>query len=269
MATILPGYDFGVNEVPNRETLCRQARLMKITGVGIGEIDATLVGLKSGTVTGSTDATLPAVGWMWADPGGNLWVSTDHGDVPLKRAGGGFETVRWGNTFAPETPVPRPGHCYNANPNSGIAQHSEGLSLTAGGSEAMPMWDESFDDSSLGPGFRSLGWAAATVGTQASFPRLVGRGLTLMFTNGTQSHQDFMVRMFGGARVLTTTNSWVGAFVTTASNIVQSLTRESFYGLFVAPHSGTSFAVSTRIDVHDTVYGWKYDQAVFGPGAAI
>jgi hypothetical protein len=268
--SIIPGYDFGVNEVPNRETLLRQAKNVKISGIGLDQIDATLVGIKSGPDSGTTSASLPAPGWLWADPGGSCWLETDHGPVKLKRAGGGFETRRWAQTFAPQTPVPRSGHAYTADPVNAAAQQTEGISLSAGNSEAIGMWDERFVDAADGPNNHSLLWSSETTATGDTYPRLVGRGLTLMHTQGSASPADYCVRAPAGVRAASTNQHWSGAFVTTASNILAGSSRETFFGVFVAPHSGTSFSLSgSRIDLEADCFGWKYDQAVQGPGDAL
>jgi hypothetical protein len=148
--TIVPGYDFGVNEVPNRETLLRQARFMKLSGIGLDQIDATLVGIKAGTTSGTTSSSLPAPGWMWGDPEGSLWVETDHGPVKLKRAGGGWESVRWGQTFSPQVAIPRSGDAYEPDPAAVGAAQTDGLQLPVGDSGALNMWDMIYVDSDGG-----------------------------------------------------------------------------------------------------------------------
>lgn len=265
--TVVPGYDFGVNEVPDRETLLRQARFLQVSGLDLSHIDATLIGYKGGDTSGTTSASLPSPGWMWADPGGSVWVETDHGPVKLHRDGGGFETVRWGQTFAPETAVPRPGHPWSASPAVAGAQHTDGVNLSAGDSGALGMWDEGFIDSANGAVHsRNAMLSAETVATTASFPRLVGRGITLIYIQGTQTPLDFTTRTPAAFRVLTTNNHWSGAFISAFSNVIGGLDREVWYGMFLAPHSGTSHAANV---MHDTCFGWKFDAGLAGPGDAI
>lgn len=268
--TIIPGYDFGVNEVPNRETLIRQAKFMKISGIGLDQIDATLVGYKSGTTSGTTGSSLPAPGWMWADPSGSLWLETDHGPVKMHRDGGGFESVRYAQSYAPETIDSHPGSPYLADAADSTARQTEGVNLGAGASETISLWDEFFSDSNNGVGSNSLMMNAETMPTGTTYPRLVGRGLTLFYVAGSQSHHDFCCRVPGAIRVASTNNHWSGAFITTASNVISGNTKEQFYGVFIAPHSGTSLPVTgSRIDMEGTTFGWKYDQSVSGPGAGV
>ncbi len=267
--SIEPGHDFGVAEVPTRETLLRTARFLRISGLGLDQVDTALVGLKAGTTSGTTSASLPSPGWLWADPGGSLWVETDFGPVKMKRSGGGFESRRWGSSHQPETPVPRPGHPFQADVVNAAAQQTDGISLGAGGSEAIGMWDEVFADSTLGSRLVSHMFAAETNSTNESFPRLVGRGITLVYVNGTQTPWDFCIRNAAGFRVIGSTNAWSGAFISSFSNIVSGFSREHWYGVFLAPHSGTSLvSFPSVINMHDTVYGWKFDQAAYGPGDA-
>lgn len=267
---IIPGYDFGVNEVPNRETLLRQARYMKISGIGLDQIDASLVGYKSGTTSGTTSSSLPAPGWMWADPGGSLWIETDHGPVKLHRDGGGFESVRYGQSYSPESSPPWPGSPYRPDAADAIATQTEGINLGAPASECISLWDELFTDANNGANSESIMWSAETMPSGTTYPRLVGRGLTLGRVIGSASHFDFCCRVPAGMRVIGTNNAWSGAFVVQASNVIGASNKEAWYGIFVCPHSGTSLVGNaTRITMHGDCYGWKYDQVVFGPGAAV
>jgi len=266
--SITPGYDFGVHEVPTRETLLRQARNMRVSGIGLDQIDASLVGIKSGTSSGTTSASLPSPGWMWADPGGSLWVETDHGAVKLKRAGGGFESVRWAQSYAPEVSPVHPGSPYNSTPAD--VNQTEGVNLEAGASESVSMWDALFNNSDNGALSQSLMFNAETMASGVTYPRLVGRGITVMHVNGTQSHYDFCLRRPSGVRVLSTTNAWSGGFVSSDSNTILGANKEHWYGIFISPHSGTSLAPAAgTAAMHGTASGWKYDQSVWGPGASI
>lgn len=262
--TIIPGYDFGTNEVPQRETLLAQARKMKITGISISEIDGTLIGYKTGTASGTTQATLPAPGWLWADPAGSLWVETDNGPCMLHRAGGGYETIRYGkslNSADSGFPVPM-GSPWHSDPNAAASAQTEGY-----GRET---WRQDWQDSGGGAGVRNLFINPCTVVSSDSFPRLVGRGLVPVAISGTLSPQDVCMRRPGVGRVLSTAQEWVFPFASPESNIVSAQQRELFFLTSIAPDSGTSFFTqASQITLKGYLWGWKYDQAAHGPGTLI
>jgi hypothetical protein len=96
MATIVPGYDFGVREVPTVETMLRQANGLKISGITVAELDAGIAGIKSGDDSGTTDAlrTSDTVGTLWVSMKGDVWVQEQAGPVILNRIEYGWETLR-------------------------------------------------------------------------------------------------------------------------------------------------------------------------------
>lgn len=96
MVDIVPGYDFGVNEVPTVETMLRQANGLLITGITTGELDSAIAGIKSGDDSGTTDAlrTSDGVGTLWVSQKGDIWVQEQSGPVILNRIEYGWETRR-------------------------------------------------------------------------------------------------------------------------------------------------------------------------------
>ena len=105
MATIVPGYDFTVNEVPKFDTVMAAAMGLGVTDLSITDVAEILIGVINGDVSNATGASLPTQsGWMWADPGGNTWLQTYKVDasgttqlIPslLFSATGGWYTNRW------------------------------------------------------------------------------------------------------------------------------------------------------------------------------
>ena len=111
MSTIIPGYDFGVNEVPSYGKFIAQAQGINITGLAYTELEDDTSFIFNSHESGGSGATeyLTAEGAMWSDPTGEVWLN--HGvygwwgssgysgetyvQVPLfKLWRGGWDTVR-------------------------------------------------------------------------------------------------------------------------------------------------------------------------------
>ena len=91
--TITPGYDFGVNAIPTRETLTLQAKNLSLSGIPLSALDATMI---VASIDDSTAATnLPLEGSLWFDAQGNLWGRTADGNVKVRRSAGGWESNRF------------------------------------------------------------------------------------------------------------------------------------------------------------------------------
>jgi len=110
MATITPGYDFTAAEVPTFNKMLQAALGLQIADLGLADLPADLIAMVTGTVSGSTGSSLPAEGWMWYTPAGELWVETrwllpgigaasgtseQRIACPLFRPQGGYGSVRW------------------------------------------------------------------------------------------------------------------------------------------------------------------------------
>lgn len=90
--SITPGYDFAATGVPTRELLQLMTANMSITGIDIGQIATTILGMK----VADSSASLPSEGWMWLSQTGTLWVKNRNGNIPLYRGSwGGWETNRF------------------------------------------------------------------------------------------------------------------------------------------------------------------------------
>lgn len=92
---IVPGYDFGAIEVPNRAKLGLMASGMTLTGIELSQVATTIV------AAFATDGSLTSMaeGALWLDARSNLWGRTSRGIVRVRMAEGGWETNRypWGN----------------------------------------------------------------------------------------------------------------------------------------------------------------------------
>jgi hypothetical protein len=266
MATLIPGYDFSVNEIPTRDTLLRQAKFLRVTGIDISSIAATLLGLRTGN-SDSTAASLPAPGWMWADPEGSVWVETDNGPVKIKRAGGGWESNRYAcNVGNSEGAGPwEPGWAAEGTPADAQAAQTDGAGL-------MTVWKLHFQDTADGSTWRALGLSAQTADSAISFPRIVGRGIAPALVTGTQSAHDMTIRRPGVGRVSGTSNAWYFSHADPSSNNMPAASqdREVWFMTAIAADSGSSIVNSgSRIDIKDHMQVWKFDQAAWGTGALI
>jgi hypothetical protein len=99
--TIVPGYDFTVNETPMQSTLYQMIAGATLSGIPLSQIDTSLIGIK----LGDSDVSLPSEGWLWKDELGCLWVKSRWGNIRIFRGSyGGQETNRYqrgANTRAP------------------------------------------------------------------------------------------------------------------------------------------------------------------------
>lgn len=181
--TIKPGYDFGVNEVPTRDTLLRQARKLQITGIGLSLIDATLI---AQSIQSASSPSLPSEGWLWSDGAGNLWVETTNGQCRAHRAQGGWETRRYSWSGAATKPGD-PGQI------SGGA-NGETLAFASGNDVVAAM--------NNGAIYNAYPEDSAVSG---GFTRMCGRGFLDMDAAGTT---DIVRQQVSLMRTLTSGNTW-------------------------------------------------------------
>ncbi len=141
MTTIVAGYDFGPQEIPNRAKLLQMATGLQVRDLDSDRIPGTFIRTLDGDVSGTSGATLPAIGWLWADPGGNLWVEqfsiasgavTNQTSRIIWRAEGGWVSGRWMtlNSFGslPGNPfVGVAGAANNTEPAVTFRQEDQGL----------------------------------------------------------------------------------------------------------------------------------------------
>jgi hypothetical protein len=92
--TIVPGYDFSVNEVPTNSKLTSMLGNISLTGIDLTQIDGSLVMIRL-----ETDTSMPAAGWLRTDTLGNLKGAQIGGTgSPLnvyRGNWGGWETQRY------------------------------------------------------------------------------------------------------------------------------------------------------------------------------
>lgn len=92
---IRPGYDFTVNEIPDRAKFIIQAQLTTFTQVDATRVGSSLLGRMEIVSDSGSNATMPSsTGGLWLDSQGNLWGKTSAGIVIVRRATGGMETLR-------------------------------------------------------------------------------------------------------------------------------------------------------------------------------
>lgn len=95
MATLTPGYDFGVNEVPTRDKFLRMARGLTLGDLSEEVIAADFLTVLKGSDTASSGGSPDRVGQLWVAPGGEIWLRGNRGNLQLWRANGGWETNRF------------------------------------------------------------------------------------------------------------------------------------------------------------------------------
>lgn len=121
MVDVTPGYDFSVNEVPTSANFLKQATGMQISGIGINELEAGVLGIKSGDISNVTDSLQvgETVGTMWISALGDIWVQEQSGPVIMNRIMGGWETRR--AFCAPDSSFPN-----HINPGSAMQIETTG-----------------------------------------------------------------------------------------------------------------------------------------------
>lgn len=129
---ITPGYNFEPNEVPTRAKLTLMVSGMQVRGIDIGQIATDLVGVK---LTGDTQCSLPAEGWLMRSPQGTMWVQSRHGRVPWWRGNwGGMEGKRFSAISAAVGLVgssARPCTLWSAHPTGSAPSTSESCTAFA------------------------------------------------------------------------------------------------------------------------------------------
>lgn len=90
-ATITPGYDFQVNEIPTRAKLTAMLAGISLAAITRTQIDANIIN----AVYGDSGTSLPGEGWIWVDRTGNVWTTSRWGLTKLRRTGGGMSTMRF------------------------------------------------------------------------------------------------------------------------------------------------------------------------------
>lgn len=152
MTTIVPGYDFGVTEIPISETLLRQARGLQVSGIGVDELEAGIVGIQSGNVSQVTDSIQvgDTVGTIWISPLGDVWVQEQSGAVKLSRIEYGWETRRIHVQQDENTVYQEPGATVHQKAIFGVWEdldRVEGVATRFSGTPTLKITDDgSYDD---------------------------------------------------------------------------------------------------------------------------
>jgi hypothetical protein len=103
VGNIIPGYDFAATEIPRFATMLLQAQGLEVQNLTLDDISmANIVGMTRGNTSDATGSSLPAEGWMWSDPTGNVWIETtwetpvsERVRCQLYRTLGGWASVRY------------------------------------------------------------------------------------------------------------------------------------------------------------------------------
>lgn len=179
--TIVPTFDFAVNDIPRQATMRQQAFSLAIDGVSLENLEAGIRAVQFGDVSGATNALLPgaAVGTLWIDAQGNIWAQEQSGPVVLRRAAGGYETRRyWTVPSALHTSIIEPGAPIAVD---GIFGATEDFArdldndTRASGTPVLEVWNGlSYDNNRNGRGF---GLAMETVAS--SYIRILVRGVSV------------------------------------------------------------------------------------------
>lgn len=127
--SIIPGLDFGVKDVPTRESLIAQAMSLKITNIPISQLDADVAYILTGENSGVSGAIIESteVGTLWCSPAGEMFVQEDSGPVKITRRGGGWDSRRYyhqENQALSGYPYP-PGTAVAVAPAAGIVPWKE------------------------------------------------------------------------------------------------------------------------------------------------
>lgn len=111
MASVVPGYDFSVDEVPTFGKFIAQAQGLELSGLEFSDLSDLTNYLFNGQASGGSGATQvdSTEGGMWVDTSGEVWVTTrvfgwwgssgysgsEYARVPLfKLWRGGWDTIR-------------------------------------------------------------------------------------------------------------------------------------------------------------------------------
>lgn len=117
--TITPGYDFTVNEVPTKQTIKLLLEGIAFTDIPPANLDAGLLGINYGNLSGNTMTTMIGEGNLMYDIHGHVFVLTATGAVAIiHNCYGGYETIRFRQGDPLETGINNPvaidnfyGHC--------------------------------------------------------------------------------------------------------------------------------------------------------------
>ena len=106
--TIVPGYDFAIDEVPTYNKFRLAASRLQINDLDFNDVNTSIRIILNAQESGGSGATMAAEGWMWYDPNGDLyirqrWTDEDFGMTghteaqsitPLVRTLGGWASTR-------------------------------------------------------------------------------------------------------------------------------------------------------------------------------
>ena len=144
---IVPGYDFGLAELPTQEKFFLQARGVSITGLESINLADGISGILTGDESSSTNSIgSDDIGVIWVDQANDVWLRTATGPVRMVKSMCGWESNRY----------------YNRD-NPGFGQASRGYPLTTLNPEFGRALSDDFD---RGPGVSEIGSPTDVVNIQ-------------------------------------------------------------------------------------------------------
>lgn len=263
MATITPNFDFEVNDTPTRALLREQALSLQVTDINLGDLDASIVPISAGDESGATGSLVQgssAVGSLWIDPLGNIWVMEQSGPVRIYSYEGGYETRRyWVTPGEGYLPGPMfPGFGVGAavgGPREDFGRSFDATTVT----NIAAQWkgaDESFDDNDSG---RLNGMVQETV--SSGNRRVSLRGLCIIRDNPGGGSADVLASSLRrNHRVFRNTNTTT-YFKQSFYNTVLDDTRWQGYACFPGPEASVVSAGSGNHTFK--VQFWAYNFGVF------
>jgi hypothetical protein len=243
--TIIPGYDFGTNEIPTRSNF-QQAARVTITGLGFSHVRADITKVIGGQATGGTGATLPAQGYIWVDLAGNTWVKTNNGNVQLNRGGGGYESNRW-----------------EINPSTGGINEQRGrgaeVESGAGATESTLRWRTLFQAAGSSP-LQGLAESSVASGPGRMIMRGMGQFVMNLTAQGGNQGRNIFLNFGPGAMMFTSVG--IGGFWyffgQKSGGLPPPAAHDWWSGLALGPNSGSSrYTNAVPSDVTDAYcMGW-------------
>jgi hypothetical protein len=250
MATFTPGYDFGAQETPRRETLLQQALGLKVQDLTQDMVDANIPFVLNGETSGDSGSSLPAEGWLWAAPDGSIWVETASNPAMLHRATGGWETVRYG--FSAENQAGMPGHGAHFNAVAGSNMSGTHKLLT----------------NPIAPNAQGYEPFVHAVSGVSEHARLVGRGVIDMGVDPLTfgRYHDLIDRDEGYRLTGGSPRYWNFGRLDSGQSDLQA-----WYGPMYGPTPNTSIVSLAPPDheVHIAMYSYFYGNYLVGRGGTI
>lgn len=248
-ASITPGYDFTVDEVPTKTKIEIAARGMQISALDFNDVDATIRLALNGQESGGSGASMADEGWLYFDARGNMWVkqrwtARDFGmtgqtesfsDTMLFRSAGGYASSRIPMTDGTNRNAGRPVQIY------GLGSGADNYSPANIGARAQ--WVITHVEGGMDPFFLE---ETAVSGSRIN---MVGRGVTKQFLATGQAHYSIVRRVLSPAGT-----AWLTYQMNSSPGYKRAI--GTFYGWH--PDAG---GTTTRTD---WMLFWAYGKPVYG-----